>query len=624
MSSEIISNSYKYIIDTSYGINKDGFIAIGTESIVYKGLKTRNDGELQFSCVLKFKPKFINVNGEVVDRLSIFKNEEKIIFDELRECRSVVRIDDIVEDIGDFSLPCDKIRDGIINNKAYFCVVEEYIDGWSLEEYCREEFWKLRKKVALPNGLCNVVNFHEFSETEKKDTLANYTYDNILKYQNQIMLFMINLCEILQFVTQQKQILHLDIKPDNIMVTRHGKELVLIDFGRSKKITKAERFVKNNLAPVNYNEDEQLINMYQYGSLGYAAPECFAQAEGNSEFPFSMETGKGMMSIESDIFSFGATFWECLNIFELVTQNPEFSEEPYDFYKNNLLNDALYFKRNLSCTSLYYHKKLENIIVKCTQRRNNGYNELENEDYYHSYDEIKKDLAIAKDSAPTIVKEENVRVKNSIKLCAIALAFFFIFLIIQGIFRSTAFSVAERKWESLAKEYNDTKFYKLEEVANELVDTAVGTKKVEVLNEIMEFTHKDSDITEYEAELLVDLILKIGNKNIYDEKTDEIMKFADAKKFKSITTSIMRMGSEGGSTGYETAKAIYDVEVCNSGILEAFNVLEKNKDKKEYINAIIKLRNVLDSDVNIEKIAKEKGVNRREISAFLDRIRGEQ
>ena len=29
MSNEIISNSYKYIIDTSYGINKDGFIAIG-------------------------------------------------------------------------------------------------------------------------------------------------------------------------------------------------------------------------------------------------------------------------------------------------------------------------------------------------------------------------------------------------------------------------------------------------------------------------------------------------------------------------------------------------------------------------------------------------------------------
>ena len=53
MSREIIGNSYTYIVDESYGINRDGFIAIGTESIVYKGLKTKRGGGLQFSCVLK-------------------------------------------------------------------------------------------------------------------------------------------------------------------------------------------------------------------------------------------------------------------------------------------------------------------------------------------------------------------------------------------------------------------------------------------------------------------------------------------------------------------------------------------------------------------------------------------
>ncbi len=45
MSRTITGNSYKYIIDESYGINKDGFIAIGTESIVYKGL-THFDGRI--------------------------------------------------------------------------------------------------------------------------------------------------------------------------------------------------------------------------------------------------------------------------------------------------------------------------------------------------------------------------------------------------------------------------------------------------------------------------------------------------------------------------------------------------------------------------------------------------
>ena len=67
MSRTITGNSYKYIIDESYGINKDGFIAIGTESIVYKGLKVMFSGSLQFSCVLKFKPKESGLPGKVQD-----------------------------------------------------------------------------------------------------------------------------------------------------------------------------------------------------------------------------------------------------------------------------------------------------------------------------------------------------------------------------------------------------------------------------------------------------------------------------------------------------------------------------------------------------------------------------
>lgn len=63
MSVEIIGTRFKYTVDMSYGINQDGFIAIGTESIVYKGLKTAENGGLQFSCVLKFKPKYVNISN---------------------------------------------------------------------------------------------------------------------------------------------------------------------------------------------------------------------------------------------------------------------------------------------------------------------------------------------------------------------------------------------------------------------------------------------------------------------------------------------------------------------------------------------------------------------------------
>ena len=48
MTKGIIKGSeFNYIIDTSYGLSSDGYIATGTESIVYKGLKIffRNYGE---------------------------------------------------------------------------------------------------------------------------------------------------------------------------------------------------------------------------------------------------------------------------------------------------------------------------------------------------------------------------------------------------------------------------------------------------------------------------------------------------------------------------------------------------------------------------------------------------
>lgn len=307
MSVEIIGTRFKYTVDMSYGINQDGFIAIGTESIVYKGLKTAENGGLQFSCVLKFKPKYVNISNRKIDRAKIFKEEELKILEELQECRSIVRIYDVIEELGEFSLPCSKIKGGVINASGYFCVVEEYIDGWSLEEYCRQEQWKLRKIVQLDNNLSQVIDYHAYTADEKNSVIQSYyrNYDNVLKYQSEMFQFMINLCEILEFVTEKKNILHLDIKPENIMVTRYGRELVLIDFGRSKRITKADRFAVSNLGVVDYEKDETVETMYQYGTLGYAAPECFAAASDGSTFPFTQCFESGKMSIESDIFSFG-------------------------------------------------------------------------------------------------------------------------------------------------------------------------------------------------------------------------------------------------------------------------------------------------------------------------------
>ena len=95
MSTQIQGTKFLYEIDKKDF--PDGFIASGTESFVFKGRKISIDdngkSDLSFSCVLKFKPKSS-------ERLYRFKNQELKIFEELQECRSVARIYDVVEDIG--------------------------------------------------------------------------------------------------------------------------------------------------------------------------------------------------------------------------------------------------------------------------------------------------------------------------------------------------------------------------------------------------------------------------------------------------------------------------------------------------------------------------------------------
>lgn len=619
MSRTIAGNSYKYIIDESYGINKDGFIAIGTESIVYKGLKVMFSGSLQFSCVLKFKPKTQIIDGRKVDCLEKFKTEEWKIFEELRECRSVVRVDDVVGDLGDFSLICPHIDSGVIDASSYYCVIEEFIDGWNLDEYCREEYWKLRKYEPLDNGLKKVVEYNEFSKAEKAAIAASYNYDNQLKYQNQILLFMINLCEIMEFVTEQKNILHLDIKPENIMVTRYGKELVLIDFGRSKRVTVADRFADSGLAPVDYNRGETQEKQYEFGALGYAAPECFCEAAEGSEFPFAYSGQLGRMSLESDIFSFGATFWECLNMFELTTKSSNVKFDIYDFYKNNFLNDNAYCNRDLSLTTSAYHQKLEKIIKKCTRERDDDF--TTSEKFYHSYKDLRKDIELAKDSAPTIVKEENVKVRAAFHLCGVMASLAVVLLIINGIYHQQAYQIAENKWYNLTADYNDTQFSKLSEIAKDYISFAPANRVRDTYDRIVNFTYQNNgSISDYEAAMIVDILTQLRDDSRLPERVDEIMLYADTSSFRAVSSEIVKLDVTDECTGYELATAIYNVEVSKTNVLEAYDTLQKYKENADFINAVIKLKNVLDNDDNIALIMESTGQTRQEILDFFNSI----
>lgn len=616
----IIGTKFNYKIDTSHGLSADGYIATGTESIVYKGLKISKSGDIVLSCVLKFKYKSIVVGTEegqnrIVNVYNRFRTHDLKIFDDLQDCRSVVRILDVIEDLGDFSLTDTHVGESkksiSINRDSFFCVVEEYIDGWTLEEYCRDEYWKLTETVDCGNNLKKRVSFHEFYDEKKQQMLDSYNrdYDEIIRYQSEMFDYMLNLCEIMQYITDTKRILHLDIKPDNIMVTKYGKELVLIDFGRSEYLDPVTNTVKSELGKADYSSEESIARMFQYGTCGYAAPECYANPIKGSEYPFD-DSGfeKGSMSVESDIFSFGATFWECLNVFELYTRCQDFATDKslggsYKFYRFNMLNDKAYCNRDLSLTSLHYHEKLEAIIKKCTRKRSAGY--LTSPDYYHDYESLKRDIQYAKESAPTIVKTENLKVRNSFGVCGVTAGLLCVLLLISVFLKFSATYFAGQKIDSVINAYNPTKIELLKDAGIEQMNSSTESEKQAIYDKIYVFLKTEGNELNYsESAVLIEMIQNIGDKSFVDNAIDDILLNVSQRELSRCVENIVTGSTEAESVGYHLATQIYNAQK-RKNLMECYNVLVDNATNVQYQTLVQRLALDLNHDTQIKIIAEE-------------------
>lgn len=636
MSDTIRGTKFSYRIDTEYGMNHDGFIAEGTESIVFKGIKYGNN--LRYSCALKFKPK---------TRMHDFMNREYKILESMQTCRSIVRVLDVIEDLGDFCLP---YLDGEISSQKFFCVVEEYIDGDSLQDYCIKQWFE-----------------YDHVSRQWRRNSREYSYREIVKYQNQIVHFMINLCEIMKFVSNINEdngktsinksvVLHCDIKPENIMVTKHGQELVLIDFGRSVELMEGRKYqyysdkiAKTFLA--NYSDSQwQDIgkdNFYSYGTVGYSAPECFAKASAGV-YPFELQKDgitNGCVSIESDIFGFGTTFWECLSIYEMCTkalESEESTNNPNFFnksllkkYESDIHSNSVegYCDRDFRYIHKAYHESLEAILKKCTRSREKGFQEpaLTKEIYYHNFQILQNDIERARDTIPSLDRKSDPLVRQMVGVAGFCCAFTICFLCMYIILLIFSNSFAWDKWNSLKSNYTDNQKELLVSISDEMMQSPFTDTKYENLDEILSFMHNgepnDDVVDQEEADIITDLL----NKYITDEaKTgaylDVVMQNAKSDNMDEIAKSVYRvnLSDDYASIGYELAKAIAQVNDADDSdsekLVPAYQTLLKYANNSDYNTAIVKLANKLTTGKKVDTIASNLNTERETIRNELNSL----
>lgn len=148
----------------------------------------------------------------------------------------------------------------IIDEKDFLVALCEYIDGDTLTDYINNVF--LQKEDFKRNG----------AESNNSNSIIASFYKHIY-----------TLLDIINNFQKSKMIIHRDIKPDNIIITKSG-ELYLIDFDTAKVFEE------------NETKDTHLL-----GSEGYAAPEQY---------------GFGSSNKSTDIFAIGKVINDYVDIID--------------------------------------------------------------------------------------------------------------------------------------------------------------------------------------------------------------------------------------------------------------------------------------------------------------------
>jgi len=484
MTSILRGNSIEYIVEE--------FIAYGQESIVYKA-RVKSTGR---SVALKFRLK---------DGLGKFRKKELPIYQSLDHL-NIIKIFDYVEDIGGLRLECEKEnKKFIIDRTKYYCVVEDYITGAPLDDTKSSSLYYYCKQ-----------------HTPKKEA----SYEDIINYQaDYIFKWIFEFCDIMTHMSKENRILHLDIKPENILVTRTGS-IVLIDMGLSGIVEEQSNglnlqydFDAANKSLSNIErryvtiEDEKVV-AYVYGTPGFAAPECYykdgegCEKDESLKNPFLSKRASekdGIVDMRSDIFSFGAVLWDVIH---LGGYGGDGKHKNYVAIKKDETK-AGYFKRDLHFASPYYLQELENIILKCTEE--------DPEKRYQDYEELKKAAEKAKSALPK--SEENAKKAKIFQRVGFSFLLLTALILVmwqQGL--GLGYYIARQDFHALADTYSehtnpiafrDVSLRLLEEGAN------AGQPIEPILAEILNVVSENGRISSVEFSEI--LFILIDDRDVSDE-----------------------------------------------------------------------------------------------------------
>ncbi len=557
------------------------YLAAGGESIVFKGIK-KSVGR---TYALKFQP---------VWRYDTFEEYILHFYQEL-ERSSVSRIAGLIP-----SVPLDDMRrifgfipQGVLSklpfrvDEGYFCIVEDFIQGCNLREYCHGNAQKGLVPHCPPKGA---------------------PYSDVLDYQKTIFSWIVQFCDIMSTITDEKGVIHLDIKPENIMITDDTKSLILVDFGAAMDLEENKKYNLNEFIFSPEVPDNQKID--NVGTPYFAAPEAYHPAA--SDKPYIGQSMYGYVDQRSDIFSFGATLWDCLI--------------PSPAVRSKLQYDQ-YYERDLFAAPSGYSPELEKIIVKCTQK--------EPVDRYPDFKSLKEAALEAEKKLPSSYKTKKTR-HSLIIVASVMFALGLVFLFLNVRASRLTVRIAEAKIASL--ENIDQNLSAYQSAAEELLTAKADRESYEKL--LYAACHQDGKevpITDAGASFLMSCLRYTNNTEIIKLYVDTIIQKVQIGHDPSVCETVAndaRLKSLEQSAGWDS-RNLADARITlkdtslekqnDSNLLATYNTMKKVYDnpsaKDLYKTVLYAIAHRIDSVTQVKgRIAELVGISESQLQKQLNEI----